>query len=340
MKRVVLACCVAGLALCVDEVNAQHDGHHMAHKVAQGVKLESSRHLHKSEYKLRLGPFNLPAKSDHMATAQALAKYWEVPFDGWLTAYHPAVVNEKGNSLPGRVLHHVAFWNTERSDFLCPNKQEHIFGAGGEMNDWPELPGSGYRVAKGDRIRISTMFHNPTATAYPRAYLEVHVEYQRDDAGGAPRKSVYPAWFDVKQCANSSYHLTAGRNTTTGEFTLGFTGVLLGVGGHMHDYGEQLVLTNASRNEEVAKLAAKLDPAGRILEMPIATFTDRGGYKLAQGEKIRVTATYNNRADKPLPDGAMGIVVGYFLPANDAAMAALRRPPAKPAKKDAVAANR
>ncbi len=33
----------------------------------------------------------------------------------------------------------------------------------------------------------------------------------------------------------------------------------------------------------------------------------------------------NNRATKPLPEGAMGIVVGYFVP-NDAQMAALRRP--------------
>ena len=74
-----------------------------------------------------------------------------------------------GQPEPGRLLHHVAFYNTARPDFLCPNKQEHIFGAGGEMNDWPALPGVGYRVRKGDRIRISTMFQQRVSGVVRRA---------------------------------------------------------------------------------------------------------------------------------------------------------------------------
>ncbi len=42
--------------------------------------------------------------------------------------------------------------------------------------------------------------------------------------------------------------------------------------------------------------------------MPIVTFADRGG--LAKGEVLQVTATYDDRTGKPLPQGAMGIVVG------------------------------
>ena len=95
-----------------------------------------------------LTPF-AAANSDHMAVAQPRDLYWEVGFDGWLTAYHPKMTSEDGSPVPRRVLHHVAFWNTSPSDFLCPNKEEHIFGAGSEMNDWPELPGFGYRVRKG-----------------------------------------------------------------------------------------------------------------------------------------------------------------------------------------------
>jgi len=50
-----------------------------------------------------------------------------------------------------------------------------------------------------------------------------------------------------------------------------------------------------------------------------------GGYKLAAGDQLKMTATYDNTTGKVLRDGAMGIVVGYFVPAEDGPVAALRR---------------
>ena len=79
-----------------------------------------------------------------------------------------------------------------------------------------------------------------------------------------PLKSVYPAWFDVGGCGNSGYDLGPGRTLKVGEFELGFSGQLLGVGGHMHDYGRQLDLYNLTRGEDVAALKAQLASSGRI----------------------------------------------------------------------------
>ncbi len=304
----------------------EHHGHEgMAHAVASGVKLDIKDDAAAKTITLRLGPMNLPAHTDHRAAAQPPDFFWVVPFDAWLIAYHPRLADAAGNAVPGRLLHHVAFWNTRRADFLCPNKEEHIFGAGGEMNDWPGVPGYGYRVTKGDGIRIETMAHNPTDTPYPQTYLDIRIEYRLPASESSKITSVYPTWFDVMECRDSGYDLKPGDNTTTGEITLRYDGTLLGVGGHMHDYGQRLVLENVARKETVAALDAKLDPNGRILSMPMATFFDRGGYRLNRGERYRVTATYDNRAGKELPGGAMGIVVGYFVPDDDARMAALRR---------------
>jgi len=311
----------------------QHGEHAAHHQQATGVKLDVKDNAAAQVMTLRVGPLNLPAHSGHMAVAQAPDLYLTIPFDGWIVAYHPRLTDANGEMIPPKMLHHVAFWNTARSDFLCPNKEEHIFGAGGEMNDWPVLPGFGYRVQPGERIRINTMFHNPTGTDYPQAYIEVRMEYRRAETGEVWR-SVYPAWFDVERCGSSSYDLAAGINVTAGEFTVGYAGMLLGVGGHLHDYGERLVLENITRKEQIATLNSELDPAGQILSMPIATFTNSGGYRMNPGEKIRVTATYNNRTGQALPDGAMGIVVGYFLPDDDAAMAALKRDPKKVATRE------
>ncbi len=333
MKRFFLLCLVASLTGW--NAQAQHEHHGMTHETAAGVKLEVKSDPAQQVMTMRLGPVNLPAHSDHMAVAQPPDLFWVVPFDGWLVAYHPHLVDEAGNAEPGRLLHHVAFWNTRRSDFLCPNKEEHVFGAGGEMNDWPQVPGYGYRVAKGDRIRIETMFHNPTDTDHLKTYLEIRIEYQPVTPGGPVPKSVYPAWFDVMECRDSAYDLRPGRSITTGEITLRYGGTLLGVGGHLHDYGQQLVLENLTRKEQTAALDAQLDPQGHIISMPVVTFFDRGttanpgtpgsGYRLNVGERVRVTALYDNQAGKLLPEGAMGIVVGYFLPDNDAQMARLLR---------------
>ena len=223
MKRFVVVLFLA----CATSVLAQHDHRAMgAMKTSPDARLEVRNDAAAQVLTVRIGPLNLPANSDHMAVAQAPALSLEVPLDGWITAYHPRLVDGAGQPEPGRLLHHVAFYNTARPDFLCPNKQEHIFGAGGEMNDWPALPGVGYRVRKGDRIRISTMFHNPTPASYPETWLQVKVDY-RSAARVEPLNSVYPAWFDVQECHDSGYDLGPGRSLKMGEFKLSFGGLLL-----------------------------------------------------------------------------------------------------------------
>ena len=339
-----------------------HDGGFMQggmhHAVATGVKLEAKADENSHIVTLRIGPLNLPANTSHMKMPQPADLVWSIPVSGWLLAYHPKLVDAAGNSVPGIVLHHVAFWNENRSDFLCPNKEEHIFGAGGELTDWAAIPGFGYRVEKGDQIRIETMVHNPTAASYEKVFLEVSIPYA-NDASPAPVKNVYPAWMDVGACGKSSYDLPPGPNKKTGSVPIKYSGVLLGVGGHMHDYGRQLALevanpiavavktpdvdvakAQASKTEtlkpagpgeelfgekkEVAVLPAKTDAQGHLLGIPVVTFFQTGGFPFAAGNRLTVTSSYNNPTGKLLRDGAMGIVVGYFVPQDPAALSSLR----------------
>ena len=311
----------------------QHEHHGfmqggMHHAVAKGVTLGAKVDAAAHTVTLRVGPMNLPAHTSHMKMPQPPDLAWEVPIDGWLLAYHPKLVDASGNAVPGIVLHHVAFWNENRADFLCPNKEEHIFGAGSELTDWAEVPGYGYRVQKGDKIRIETMMHNPTATSYDKAYLEVVIPFEEipgDASAAAPRKNVYPAWMDVASCGNSGYDLPAGKTEKTGTVTVRYDGVLLGVGGHLHDYGKKIVLQDVSRKETVAALDAKADAEGHLESVPVKLFVQEGGYKFAKGDVLKISATYDNPTGKLLRDGAMGIAVGYFVAADDAKMAALRR---------------
>ena len=294
----------------------------MHHAIAKGVKLEQKIDGH--TIVVRIGPMNLPAHTSHMKMPQPPDLEWQIPIDGWLLAYSPKLVDAEGNVVPGRVLHHTAFWNENRADFLCPNKEEHIFGAGGELTNWAEVPGYGYRVLMGDKIRIETMVHNPTDSSYENVYLEVTIPYQQVADSPQP-KSVYPTWMDVKSCGNSGYDLPAGKSEQTGTVSVKYSGVLLGVGGHMHDYAKQLTLEDVTRKESVATLDAKVDDHGELISMPTVLFLDKGGYKFAAGDVLKISATYDNTTGQLLRDGAMGIVVGYFVPADDSTMSLLRR---------------
>ncbi len=297
---------------------AQHE-HHAAQNVSP-AKLAVSNDAERRLLVVTLGPLDLPAHTDHAAMSQPAPQILEIPFEGWITAYHPSLTDEHGSQLPTGILHHVAFWNISRADFLCPSKPEHIFGAGGEMNDWPALPGFGYRVHKGDRIRVTGMFHNPTTQSYAAAWLQVTMEYQPETAG---LKSVYPAWFDVEKCGTSTFYLPPAGISLQAQIPLSFSGRLLGVGGHMHDYGERLVLVDATQKKPIATLDARVDDDGHILSMPVSVFVDRGGFPLKKGDEILVQAKYAKpRVANP---EAMAIVVGYFLPDNDAEMDRLAR---------------
>lgn len=301
-----------------------HGMSHGEHRPAPGVtltdKLDSSEHT----ITLRIGPLNLPAQTDHHLMPQPADLVWTVPIDGWLLSYTPGLTDGEGRAIPGRVLHHVAFWNENRADFLCPNKEEHIFGAGGELTDWAAIPGFGYPVHRGDRIRVETMVHNPTDVSYEGVSLEVAIRYQ-DRLALPAAKSVYPAWLDARSCGPSGYELPAGSSEVTGHVAVKYRGILLGVGGHMHDYGRRLVLLNATRRETVARLDAQVDARGQLVSIPVRIFMDSGGYRLAAGDRLEVTSVYDNPTGKAIPDGAMGIVVGYFLPADDSVMTEFRR---------------
>lgn len=324
---------------CWSQAEQQEVRHHgmmhamdTEHLTSKTAKLTVTDNAAAREMTIQVGPVTLPADTEHVGVAQPATMWLNIPFDGWLTAYHPSLVDARGYTLPNKLLHHVAFYDIARPDLLCPNREEHIFGAGGEMTDWPMIPGFGYRVQKGDRVRISTMFENSTARTYGDVFLEVRIEYQPVSEDAAGLKDIYPAWFDVMECGESGYDLSPGESNRTGQFKLRYSGKLLGVSGHLHDYGQWLVLKNAQTDETIATLKASVDPRGRILSMPVELFADRGGVQVNSGDVIEVTDAYNNPTGKLVVDGAMGIIVGYFLPDQESQLTVLRPAAERPSR--------
>ena len=94
-----------------------------------------------------------------------------------------------------------------------------------------------------------------------------------DHVADGPLRNYYPAWFAATGCGPTDYDLQPGRSVKTGEFVMPYTGTLLGVGGHLHDYGRRLLLENITRSEAIATLTPKLDSDGQMLSVPTVSFT-------------------------------------------------------------------
>lgn len=327
-----LAACVSFGAIARPQSQAQHEtemhpGRIEPRAFSDAAKLSVQNDAASQQLILRLGPVKLPAHSDAEAIAQPRDSTFLIPIDGWLVAYHPALVDAAGAPLPGRLLHHADLWNVARSDLVCPAKEEHIFGAGSELGDWPELPGYGYAVRQGTKTRIGAMFANPTQVSYPGVYLELRIAYRTTAAGAL--KNVSPMWMSVEECGDSSFTLEPGRSTTTARITIKYPGALLAIAGHLHDYGRDLLIQDLTFMDTLANLVPRTDPSGRLLSIPSVSFADRGGYKLVQGQTLKISAAYDNPTGRFLPEAAMGVAVGYFLPDQDSELASLERHPAR-----------
>lgn len=268
---------------------------------------------------VRLGPISIQPRSEHLMLPP---QQFTIPFTGWITGFSTRLLDEAGKPLDGSLLHHLDFFNPARSNFLCPGSHELIFAAGSELQDWVAPAGIGYPAVKGHPIRVKTMVHNPSETPVPRAYLVVRVNYRlREDRPGLT--SIYPAWFFVGHCGDTLYDLQPGKNTFSSQFTIAHPGRLLMVGGHLHGYGRLLSLRNVTRGETVVTLTTAGDRPEKNRSVPVVSLAERDGYQLNRGDVVEVEVEYDNPTHSFLPDQAMGIVFGAFLPQTDEQFAAV-----------------
>src|SRR5690606_29253577 len=128
---------------------------------------------------------------------------------------------------------------------------------------------------------------------------------------------IYPLALDVNYLVGESaaYDLPPGRSERSFEFVMPIDGRMLGVGGHMHDYGESLSLVDLQNDRTVFELKAVKDSTGRVISIPREVYGVAGrGRKLKAGRRYRVTAVYDNPTGAMIPLGGMGEIGIGFTP--------------------------
>lgn len=270
---------------------------------------------------LTVGPFHLMDRSSEDTHAHSGAGHdtpvyhFDWPIEGWLRGFELEVIDGAGNSLPRHVMHHMIMVNFDRRQLIYP-AAERIMGAGSETMDYTLPKSIGVPVRPGSDLGMYIAWHNDTGAMMDDVYFRLSLKWTPKNQVPQPQSSM-PVYFDVNLTVGgtNTYDIPPGRSEKSYEFTLPVGGRLLGVGGHMHDYGFEVRLEDAESGKVITDIKADRDEDGRLIGMERSLFGVSGrGKKLKANHRYRVVAVYDNPTGATIDLGAMAHMVGLFVP--------------------------
>jgi hypothetical protein len=146
--------------------------------------------------------------------------------------------------------------------------------------------------------------------------IRVRFAYSPTNLNPRPLNAL-PIYMDVNLTvgAGNSYDVPPGRSAKSWDFTMPLSGRLLGFGGHLHDYGTEVRLEDASTGKLVAVVKAARSADGKVAKVSRSLPGVAGdGIALKGGRKYRVVGVYDNPTGQTIVRGAMAHIVGLFAP--------------------------
>ena len=284
------------------------------------VTIDSSKH----ELLIKAGPFdlaNMPPMDQGAMMDLGMAHDTPVqqfvwPIDGWFRGFRVELVDARGQQVPRHVLHHLIMVNFSRRQLVYP-AAERLMGAGTETDNEISVPKTiGVPMSPGMHLGMYVAWHNDTGKDLKGVYLTLAMMWTPKNQTPRPVNSM-PIYMDVNLTVGGSntFDVPPGKSSKAYEFTLPVAGRLLGVGGHMHNYGLDVRLEDAETGKVITKVVSTLDTHGKILKMSRRLYGVSGeGLKLKANHKYRLVGDYDNPTNETLVKGAMAHMVGLFVP--------------------------
>jgi hypothetical protein len=284
------------------------------------VAIDSSRH----ELTITSGPFDLPnmppmdthAMMDLGMSHDTPIQNFEWPVDGWFRGFRVNLTDTQGKPVTRHVMHHLIMVNFSRRQLLY-SAAERLMGAGTETDDEISVPKTiGVPMKPGMKLGMYVAWHNDTGQELKGVYLNITMLWTPKNQNPPPVNAL-PIYMDVNLTVGGSntFDVPPGRSTKSYEFTLPVGGRLLGVGGHMHDYGTRVQLEDASTGKVLTQVVAEREPDGKLIKMSRKLFGVSGeGLKLKANHRYRVVGQYDNPTGELRTKGAMAHMVGLFVP--------------------------
>jgi plastocyanin len=259
--------------------------------------------------------------------------------DGFITAMSVNVVDKNGKPVPIQrlMLHHIVFsqlgvQNPGCSQFTgfdantkLPGLARTIYGAGEERNVLAFTPGYGLKTKGSDPWLMTWMLMNHRKTR-DKAFIQYKVTTTTD-----PVKEVHPYWLDVVNChADPIFSVPGGGKpgstyTKTYDLTMPESGHIVAAGGHVHGGAKGLAI---SQPECSNRTIIRSDPAWGMPSHPfynvkpilhepgpiqMSGTLSAQGFPVAQGQRLRLTARYDNQYPHTR---VMGIAMVYVAPSD------------------------
>jgi plastocyanin len=268
--------------------------------------------------------------------------------DGYVVGISATVVDTNGVEEPVQnvMLHHVVFAKLGVKDYTCdrfvdydgntaPAFAERFFAEGEERTTITMPQGYGYPNRASDKWGMIVMLMNHRAVPD-----QVYVQYTIRYVTGEPLVAVKPIWLDVRNCDSDPIFNVPGHGkqfstfSQSAEFRMPESGRFVAGGAHLHGGGLRLDVRNASCSN---RLLFRSEPTwGLPLILPVlhengpkhmTTFSSAQGIPVHAGDRLRLTATYENS----LPHTrVMGIAVFFFAPGETAPCAPVPALPPDP----------
>jgi hypothetical protein len=240
---------------------------------------------------------------------------FEWPIDGWFRGFRIELTDGAGREVPRDVIHHMIMVNFSRRQLVYP-AVERLMGAGTETEDLSVPKTIGVPMTPGMKLGMYVAWHNDTGRDLNDVRLKVVMLWTPKNQNPQPVNSL-PIYMDANLTVGGSntFDIPPGKSEKAFQFTLPVSGRLLGVGGHLHDYGVRVRLEDAENGKVLTVVEAKRDSAGKVSAVSHKLFGVSGeGLKLKAGHPYRVVGVYDNPTGETLVKGAMAHMAGLFVP--------------------------
>jgi hypothetical protein len=243
---------------------------------------------------------------------------------GFVTRIHAYVVDGRGRRLPPTqvMLHHAVFRRLikMRYDRDCAARRDsEPFYATGEEDETLSLPrGYGMRLAPHERWRMRWMLMNHTNRRW-RAFIryDVRIDTSRKIV------PVLPLWLRVVSCRDEYFDVPGNGGpasvfTQSRRIVAGRTGRIVAASGHLHGGALGLTLSEprCAGRALVTTTPVYRSGAPTHLDGPVhvTSFASPIGIPIFRGERLDLTATYDNSARHDGVMGTMHVYVARGLP--------------------------
>jgi plastocyanin len=256
--------------------------------------------------------------------------------DGYVTGISATVTDTSGVEMPIQniMLHHIVFSKLGTRDYTCQNFTdydgntlpafaERFYAEGEERTTIAMPPGFGYPNRGTDRWLMTYMLMNHRNVT-DSVYVQYTVRYVTNET----LTPVKPVWLDVRNCESDPIFSVPGTGkrfstySQKADFTMPEGGRIVAGGAHLHGGGLKLALTNQTCGGR--RLFQSEPTWGLPVIKPVmhengprhmTTFSTTNGIPVAAGDRLRLTATYDNS----LPHTrVMGIMILYLAPSAEA----------------------